>query len=172
MLGRIKNMKWQYKVGVGVATGAAIIAGGGAAFAYFTATGSNTSGAASVGTSRSWTINSPTPTGTDLYPDQGSETFAFVVTNAGGGTQGLQTVTATVNDTNSANCPTSNYQVVIDGLAAATGNGTATETYSPVVNVAKTGTHNVSVVVTLPNQTTTDQSGCSGDAPTVTLSAT
>ena len=42
MLGRAKNMKLRYKIGMGVATGAAVLAGGGAAFAYWTTSGSGT----------------------------------------------------------------------------------------------------------------------------------
>ena len=86
MLGRIKNMKWQYKVGVGVATAAAIAAGGGAAFAYWTTTGSGggsgtaassngtivltahfTSGALTPGGSVPVSITAANPGTTNLY---------------------------------------------------------------------------------------------------------
>lgn len=140
---------------------------GGAAFAYFTAQG-NGSGTGLVGSTTAWTVNSPTPTGGPLYPDVGAETFAFTVTNNSNGSQGLNAVTATVTPHN-AGCDASWYHVAIDGVAS--GATTATETYSSPINVQVGNDVPVSVVVTLPNLTTTDQSACEGDTPNVELAA-
>ena len=88
MLGRAKNMKLRYKIGMGVATGAAVLAGGGAAFAYFTSTGSG-SGTGAVGSTQALTIhqasvtyNGPGST-TSLMPGD-TATVTFTLDNPGG----------------------------------------------------------------------------------------
>ena len=154
---------------IGLAAGLALGAAG-AAFAYFTATGTNT-GTGSVGTG-SWTVNSPTPTGT-IYAGEGNNTFGFTVTNSSPGSQDLQSVTASVAPdatAATAGCLASWYSVSIDGATATA--TTQTETYTaPGVVVAAGNDQPVSVVVTLPNLTATNQSACEGDNPVVTLTA-
>jgi type II secretory pathway pseudopilin PulG len=151
---------------IGLAAGLAL-GGAGAAFAYFTAQG-NGSGTGLTGNATAWSVNSPSPSGGPLYPDQGAETFAFVVTNSSNGSQGLNTVKATVAPHN-ANCDASWYDVSIDGgTAAAT---TQAETYLSPVNIQKGDSQDVSVVLTLVNTPAVDQSACEGDTPVVTLAA-
>lgn len=152
---------------IGLAAGL-VLGGAGAAFAYFTNANGSGSGTGSVGSSSPWLVNNPTTTDAALLPGSGSQTFAFTVTNNGSGNQGLTSVTATVAPHN-ANCDASWYSVSIDGgTASAT---TATETFSPVVDLAPGDDQPVSVVLTLPDLTTVDQSACEGDTPTVTLAA-
>jgi hypothetical protein len=156
---------------IGLAAGLAL-GGAGAAFAYFSAQG-NGSGTGLTGNDTAWTVNNPTPTGGPLYPDQGAETFAFTVSNNSNGSQGLNAVTATVAPHN-AGCDASWYDVAIDGAAAAP--TTQTETYGGVatptpINIDKGDSQPVSVVLTLVNTPTVDQSACEGDAPVVTLAA-
>jgi hypothetical protein len=152
---------------IGLAAGLALGIGG-AAFAYFTNNGGSGTGTGSVGTSTTWLVNNPTTSDAALLPGTGSQTFAFTVKNNGTGNQGLTSVTATVAPHNSG-CDASWYSVKIDsGTPSAT---TATETFSPVVDLAPTVSQPVTVVVTLPDLTTTDQSACEGDTPTVTLAA-
>jgi hypothetical protein len=156
---------------IGLAAGLAL-GGAGAAFAFFTAQG-NGSGTGSTGSDTAWAVNSPTPSGGPLYPNKGVETFGFVVSNNSNGSQGLNAVTATVAPHN-ANCDASWYDVSLDGATAAP--TTQTETYGGVatpvpVNIAKGDSQDVSVVLTLVNTPTVDQSACEGDAPVVTLAA-
>jgi hypothetical protein len=158
-------------VAIGLAAGITL-GGAGAAFAFFSAQG-NGSGTGLTGNDTAWTVNSPTPTGGPLYPDQGSETFAFTVTNNSNGSQGLNAVTATVAPHNAA-CDASWYDVSIDSAAATA--TTQTETYGGVatpapVNIQKGDSQAVSVVLTLVNTPKVDQSACEGDTPVVTLAA-
>jgi hypothetical protein len=151
---------------IGLAAGL-VLGGAGAAFAYFSAQG-NGSGTGLTGSTTAWTVNSPIPTGGPLYPNVGAETFGFTVTNNSNGSQGLNAVTATVSPHN-ANCLASWYDVAIDaGTAAPT---TATETYALPINIDTASSQNVSVVLTLVNTPSIDQSACEGDAPVVTLAA-
>ena len=130
MLGRIKNMKWQYKVGVGVATGAAIVAGAGTAFAYFTSTGTG-SGTGSVGSAtNSWTVSGVAYSSgaTPLYPSQAAQTWAFSIKNNTAGTLGLNNVTVTVTSggpTTGKTCAATNFN--LDGL---TGTGASSDTFN------------------------------------------
>jgi hypothetical protein len=151
---------------IGLAAGL-LLGAGGAAFAYFTATG-NGSGTGLTGSTTAWTVNSPTPTGGPLYPDVGAETFAFTVTNNSNGSQGLNAVVATVSPHN-AGCDAAWYSVAIDAQSPTA--TTQTETYGSPINVQVGNNQPVSVVVTLPNLTTVDQSACKGDTPNVKLSA-
>ena len=70
-------------------TGAVVLGGAGAAFAYFTASGQGT-GTGSVGSATSFNVVVGTPTGGPLYPGAGTETFGYTITNTGTGNQGLQ----------------------------------------------------------------------------------
>ncbi len=156
-------------VAVGLAVGLTLGVAG-AAFAYFTATGSG-SGTGLVGSTTAWSVNSPTPMGATLYPGTGSQTFAFVVTNNSNGNQGLQSVTASVAPDAAAalaGCQASWYDVAVDGAAASP--TTYTETYSAPIDLAVHGTQDVSVVLTMPDANTL-QNACEGDAPVVTLTA-
>ncbi|MCS5719778.1 hypothetical protein N1027_16715 [Herbiconiux sp. CPCC 205763] len=67
------------------------VAGAGAAFAYWTSTGSGT-GAATTGESVAFTITSETAVGT-IAPGNAGQTVDFTVTNPGEGSQYLTTVT-------------------------------------------------------------------------------
>ena len=97
-MSKIKNMKLRYKIGVGVASTAAVVAAGGAAFAYFSSTGNGT-GAASVGSPANWGVQlaSTNPTSGTLYPcgatplttacSSDQETLTFTITNKDNGAQ-------------------------------------------------------------------------------------
>ena len=94
-MSKFSNLKLRYKIGVGVATGAAVLAGGGVALAYFTSSGNGT-GSANVGTSSNWSVAQTGHSGT-LYPCGSSfpqtgcgtnqETLTFTVTNNSTGAQ-------------------------------------------------------------------------------------
>ena len=74
-------------------TAALVLAGGTAAFAYWTAQGSGT-GTAKTGKSTPFTIENVAPTG--LTPGATAKTFSFTVTNPGSATQMLSEVTVAI----------------------------------------------------------------------------
>jgi hypothetical protein len=104
-MSRFSDMKLRTKIAVGATVGAAVIAGGGLAFAYFTSTGTGT-GSATVGSATAWTVGeSGTPTGGPLYPDHAIgganvQTDSYTVTNGGSGSQNLTQVVISVANAN------------------------------------------------------------------------
>jgi hypothetical protein len=107
-MSRFSDMKLRTKIAVGATVGAAVIAGGGLAFAYFTSTGTGT-GSATVGSATHWTVGQTgTLSGGPLYPDAGVggnnvQTNSYSVTNAGKGSQNLtQVVVSVANSDGSA----------------------------------------------------------------------
>src|SRR5579875_1549017 len=87
-MSKFKNMKLRYKIGVGVASTAAIVAAGGAAFAYFTDSGSGT-GQASVGNPGTWTVAQNGTASGAIYPGSGNSAVTFTITNTGAGAQAI-----------------------------------------------------------------------------------
>jgi hypothetical protein len=83
-------------------TAVMVLASGGAAYAYFTATGSGT-GAASVGSASSWEVTATSDTTGDLLPGSGSEILTFTITNEGSGDQAFNSVSATIISDNNGN---------------------------------------------------------------------
>jgi hypothetical protein len=75
-----------------IATGIALLSGGGVAFAYWTATGSG-SGTATSGTAAAVTVNQTAVTG--LYPGAGATTLAGTFNNPNTGPAYVTAVTAT-----------------------------------------------------------------------------
>lgn len=103
------------------ATTAVLVLGGGAAFAFWSATGAG-DGAASTGTSTPFTITTGTATGAPLTPGGPTQTVPFTVTNPGTGSQNLAAVNVTVagpggTDWNAVGCSALDYTV---GTAAFT----------------------------------------------------
>ena len=102
-----------------LAAGAAavIIAGGaGAAFAYWTTSGTGT-GSATTGSSSTWEVSSDAATGDALTPGGPTDTVAFHITNNNSGVQRLRTVTVTVANsdgsawTSVSGCSAADYSV-------------------------------------------------------------
>ena len=121
-MSKFSSMKLRYKVGLGVTTAAAVIAGGGAAFAYFTDTATNTNGNATTGTSAPWSVGDPVTSGT-MYPTSYSSptsdaTMTAVVKNVGLGHQGLNHLIVTLTGVTqepsppAGGCALSNYQLL------------------------------------------------------------
>lgn len=79
-----------------VLTAVLVAAGGGVAYAYWTASGSGT-GEATTGTAVAFTIASDPAVG-DLSPGSAGQTVDFTVTNPGTGSQLLEAVTVTTAD--------------------------------------------------------------------------
>jgi hypothetical protein len=148
-------------------TTAAVLGTGGAAFAYFAASGSGT-GSAVVGTAGTWTVSAGTESGGPLYPDgTSSETITFTVTNSGSGQQEFTTATAamgkdgngfaTVGGNPIGNC----YAVWFDP--------TVTSDSSANTEIAPNGTATVVVTVKMPADNTDNQTACAGKTPDITL---
>lgn len=141
-----------------------VLGGAGAAWAYFSSTGSGT-GQATVGSAATWTVTAGTPTGT-IYPGYGNSQIAYTVKNNASGEQQFTTATAAVNS--SGGNVTQNGTVVTGCLATWF---TATVSADPSVstNIAPAGTASVTVTVTMPSSTT-NQNVCQGVTPDINLS--
>jgi hypothetical protein len=133
-----------------IVTALLLAAGGGVAFAYWTAAGAGT-GSASTGTSTAFTVTSTAPTGGPLTPAGTSETVAFTVANPGTGSAKLTVVGVRVAATDGTawtaitGCSALDYTV-----------GTPTITYGEIA-----GGSALSGTVTLTmNDLTTSQDAC------------
>lgn len=145
-------------------TGAVVLGGAGAAFAYFTASGQGT-GTGSVGSATSFNVVVGTPTGGPLYPGAGTETFGYTITNTGTGNQGLNTITISVAPDSAAataGCEASWYNL--------NNSGQDQVTLNPDVDLAANGTNTGSFTLQLTD-VNSSQDGCENDAPVVTLVA-
>src|SRR5689334_9428063 len=109
----MRRFSLKKKVIAGVAVTALAVGVGSAAFAYFTASGSGTGGAATVGDSTSWTVDNFNTTGTDLYPGSGSQTVSYDVTNGSAGDQHLNNIAATISvDSASGDAKAANGDII------------------------------------------------------------
>lgn len=140
-----------------VALTAIVVLIGGAAFAYWTSSGTGT-GSGSTGTSTDFTVTGGAVTGPALTPGGPSQSVAFTVANLGTGTQDLTSVTAIVADENGdawvsdpVGCTADDYTV-----------GTPVITYDQIP-----GGGSISGTVTLTmNNLPSDQDACKGlDVP-------
>jgi hypothetical protein len=139
-----------------------LAAGGGTAFAFWTASGSGT-GVASTGTSAAFTVTSSAPTGGPLTPGGAAETIAFTVTNPGTGSQKVSSVVVSVATsagtawTAVAGCSALDYSV-----------GTPTITYGEIAGGAS-----LSGTVTLTmNDLATSQDACKSASVPLYFTAT
>lgn len=140
------------------------LAGGGLAFAYFTASGSGT-GSATVGSTGTWGVTAGSPSGT-IYPGSGASTIIFSVQNTGTGDQQYSSAVATVNS--------SGGDITVNGSPVS---GCMASWFSPSVtsdpglgkNVAGSATVMVTVQVTMPADSADNQNACQGKSPDVTL---
>jgi hypothetical protein len=151
---------------VGVAA-AMVLAGGGAAFAYFTASGSGT-GSATVGSTGTWQVTQASSTGT-LYPGSGSSVITFNVKNTGTADQQYSTATPTVDSDGSGNIQTGGSSTSVSGCLAAWFSASVSSDTGVNTNVAGGATVQVQVTVTMPTDSTDNQNACEGETPNVTL---
>ena len=150
------------------------LAGGGAAFAYFTDTGTGT-GAGTVGTSTAYTVTVSAPTGGPLTPGGATEAFTYTVHNASSGSQQITHATITVApdaDHATAGCNGAWYQV--SGAGITTAANPASQTYvTPITIPAATTSVSVQLAFTVTLiDSGTNQDACQGDAPVVTVAVT
>jgi hypothetical protein len=134
-----------------ITTAAMLAVGGGAAFAYWTATGTG-DGTAAAGTSSNFTIASSV-TGNPLSPGGPTQTVTFVVTNPGSGVQKVSAVAVTVADD--------------AGVAWDTGTCSAADftVGNPVFTakeVSPGGTATGTVTLQMKDRTDVNQDGCKG----------
>lgn len=151
-------------------TAAMVLAGGGAAFAYFTATASGT-GSASVGSPGSWSVSESGSTGT-IYPGSGNSMITFNVMNGGSGDQQYSSAIATVNSSTEEGYVGDITQsgTPVSGCLATWFNTTVTTDPHIGGDVNAGNTVQVTVKVTMPSDSTDDQDACEGVSPDVTLS--
>jgi hypothetical protein len=157
-------------------TAVLVLAGGRAAFAYFTSSGSGT-GAAAVGSAGAsdWVVSvdgGDSTTG-PIYPGSGYDEIVFYVQNDGDGDEQFSDVTATLeSDADTGNieegptaspsavpsCSASWFDVTVDS--------------DPRINtdIGSGNRVKVWVKVTMPSDSSDDQDACEGASPNVTLS--
>jgi hypothetical protein len=135
-----------------ITTAAILAVGGGAAFAYWTATGTGNT-TATAGTSANFTITS-TVAGGALSPNGPPQTVTFTVTNPGTGVQKLSTVTAAVADTTGA------AWTAVTGCSAADFT-VGTPTFA-VTEIPASGTVTGTVTLQMIDRTGVNQDGCKG----------
>jgi hypothetical protein len=149
-----------------IGTAAAIVLGsGGAAYAYFTASGTGT-GSATVGSSGTWQVTQNNTTGT-IYPGSGTSTITFDVKNTGTGDQQYAKSEAAVNHD-------SNGDITTGGGTSVTGCKaswftTSVSDHNVGTNVAGGATVQAQVTVSMPADPTDNQNACQGQSPNVTL---
>ncbi len=136
-----------------IGTTVALVAiGGGAAFAYWTATGTGDA-TASAGDSTNFTVTASVA-GAALTPGGAAQTATFTITNPGTGVQKVQTVVATV-----ANTDGSAWTSVAGCSAADFVVGTASFTPEELAaSESLTGT----VTLQMVNREDVNQNGCKG----------
>jgi hypothetical protein len=142
----------------------AMLAVAGAAFAYFSSSGSGT-GSATVGKSTAFTVEVKAPTGGPLYPNSGVENLAYTVTNPSAGNQNLASTSAKVVDDGLGNIKSGG--VAVPGCLSK--DFTAKNT-SVSKNLAGSESINSSVEVTMQDSGA-NQDECQGKSPEVTVEA-
>jgi hypothetical protein len=136
-----------------IGTTAALVAiGGGAAFAYWTATGSHDT-TTKAGTSTNFTISSSVA-GDPLSPNGPIQTATFTVTNPGTGVQKLTNVVVTVAGTNGSAWTEVSGCSALD-FAVGTPSFTATE-------IPANGTVTGTVSLQMVDRPGVNQDGCKG----------
>ncbi len=145
------------------AAAAIALAGGGTAFAYFTATGSG-SAAGSVGSTAGWAVHVDDPSGPSLNPGAGTETFAYTVTNTSGGNEELNQVVITATS-NNGGCNSTWY--VVNGSGSTPTNAVTV----PISQDIAAGADYSGTLTLQLADVATSQNACQGDAPTVTVAA-
>ena len=145
-----------FGVSAGVALGLT-----GAAFAYFSASGSST-GTASVGTSTAWGVSVTTATGGPLLPGGTStESQNYVITNNSTGAQGITGVTASVANSGVGGACLGTWFTATPSTPST---GLAT-------TIAPGGTATGTITITMQDSGT-NQDVCKSVIPVVTLNVT
>jgi hypothetical protein len=153
------------------------LAVGAIAVAFFTGGNGTGTGSATVGNSTAWgvAVNSGsasyTPSGyTAIYPGSGTEALPFTVTNNGGGTQNLKSLSYAIKQDGSGNAEQSDG-TVITGCQASwfTATGDSGNAALPQ-EITHSSTYTGKVNVTL-SDVNSNQDPCQGASPGVTVTA-
>lgn len=156
------------RIAIVVGASAIVLVGGGAAFAYFTASGSGT-GSATVGSTGAWAVSEAGTSGGPIYPGSGSEVITFNVQNTGTGDQQYASASPLVNADGGGNIQTGNSNTSVTGCSASWFTASVTSDPSLTKNVAGGATVQVQVTVTMPSDSANNQDNCEGQSPNVTL---
>jgi hypothetical protein len=134
----MKRMTRKGVVITGAVTALAVV-GAGAAFAYWTSSGTST-GEAAAGTTASVTIaQDVTPPITGLYPGGPAQDVAIDITNPNDAAVTLANLTTTVTGTSNAGCTAADFQVTDAWTTTAIAGG-ATVNYPAVATIAMLNT--------------------------------
>jgi hypothetical protein len=144
-----------------------VVVSAGAAFAYFTSTGSGT-GSASVGSAGNWTVSVSSDTSGKLLPGSGNEKIGYTITNPNKGSQAFTTVSATVNADASGNVLGADGNPVAGCLAAWFTADAGNTTPPAGTSVAKNGTATGTVTVAMTDSDT-NQDACENVSPQITV---
>jgi len=137
-----------------VTTAAMVAIGGGAAFAYWTATGMG-DGTAATGDTENFTISSTVTSGGPLSPGGPTQTITFTVTNPGTGVQKVSAVDVKVANTAGAawdsgtGCSAADFTVGIPAFTAK--------------EIAPGGTATGTVTLQMIDRTGVNQNGCKNE---------
>jgi hypothetical protein len=158
------------------ATAAIALAGGGAAFAYFTATGNGT-GHGTVGTAGTWTVAETSTSGT-MYPGATSgSTLTFTVTNSGSGDQDITSLAAVVDSSTTplgdievgpTPTPSAVASCAATWFTAAITSPTTLPSVTAPISLAPGASETVIVSVTMTNPSV-NQDACESQLPDVQL---
>lgn len=133
---RMTKKRYAIVAGIG-----AVALTAGAAFAYWTSTGSGT-GSATTDSSTAWAVTIDSTNLQDLSPGGPTETINFHVKNNNSGVQSLASTTASVTGTSNAGCTATDFAV-----------GTTSITYGSVASGATVnGTFTLQMIDTGANQ--------------------
>jgi hypothetical protein len=142
----------------------------GAAFAYFTSTGSG-SGNATVGSSSAFTVNVAAASGGALYPGSGTQTLSYTVTNPSSGAQSLRATTASVASSGGNITTGSGAGTPVTGCLASWFTATNTAPTPLPQNLAGGATSTSGSVAVTMQDSGTNQDPCQGATPNITVSA-
>ncbi len=153
------------RIAIVVGASAVVLAGGGAAFAYFTASGSGT-GSATVGATGTWAVSPGQLHWHHLPGLRDRSVITFNVKNTGTADQQYSTATAAVNssggDITQSGSPVSGCLATWFSTSVSSDPGINT-------NVGGGDTVQVQVTVTMPTDSTDNQNDCQSATPDVTL---
>lgn len=153
------------KTRIGALATTLLLVGGGAAFAYWTVSGSGTGTATTAASNVAVTVNQTAITG--LYPGQAAQTLSGTFNNTNSGPAYVTALTATSYDIDSthvsAGCTVAQGNYTLGGTAVVTGHDVAVG--SPAAGSSWTG-----LTITM-NNLGTNQDACKGAVVTVTYAS-
>jgi hypothetical protein len=147
----------------------AMLAVAGAAFAYFTSTGSGT-GNATVGNASNYTVTVGAPSGGELYPGSGTDTVKYSVKNNSAGHQNLATTTAALTTDGGGGVFDTTTSKFVDGCKASWFAVTNSSPSLPQDLAGGAEYTEGSATIVLKNEAE-NQNACQGLTPQVTVEA-